>query len=83
MQLSLDIVARISPYYDCKYWLEKSSHPRPSLEIWFERQRKLIFQKGIRIQTQISTTRPRSSGGWEEVSISFLCFKNKLEVLTR
>lgn len=81
--LTLDVVARVSPYYYCQYWLDKSTHPRPSLEILCEKQRKLRFQKGIRIQTQISTTRPGSSGSREEVSISFLCFKSKLEVLIR
>lgn len=78
--LTLDVVARVSPFYGCKYWLDKSSHPWPSLEIWCENQSMLRFQKGIRIQMQISTTRPGSSRGWEEVSISFLYFKSKLKV---
>lgn len=67
--LTLDVVAIVSPYYGCKYRLDKSTHPRLSLEILCEKRRKycvknkLRFQKGIRIQTQISMTRPGSSGG--------------------
>lgn len=54
--LMLDVVAIVLPYYSCKYRLDKSTHPRLSLEILCEKQRKyyvknkLRFQKGIRIR---------------------------------